>query len=373
MQDPDEIEILHIDPEIERTFRQRRREQRRTRVMAENQNQIQDALQNGALPVQQPPQAQPILVGDYVNPLPAPIQPPIIYPPFGQANFHIRPDVINLFQNHQDIRFSEKATENPHEHIQAFTMLCDVISHEGMSRDAFRMRLFPHTLKEGAKIWMMSQSPGSIVSWNDMVKKFTMKFFPPSRVHQIRNEVYLFRQRDFETYPEAWDRFKSAFRKCPNLNIPKLAQIYLFYNGLRSEFRNIVDASAGGSILTIEVDDAHNLFERIAENQANWPTDREAPRKAAGMHNIDSVTALAAQMEAITKKLDTLTQSVNMVQTPTPMCAGCGADHITTSCPLASTHTNQTTEVSYAQNYQRQNGPYLYNYHPSLNKHPNYA
>lgn len=163
------------------------------RIMVENQDQIQNALQNAALPVQQPPPAQPILVRDYVNVVPTLIQPPIVYPPFGQVNFHIRPNVINLFQNHQDIKFSGKATENPHEHIQAFTMLCDIISHEGMLQDAFRMRLFPHTLKEGAKIWMISQPLGSIVSWNDMVQKFTMKFFPPSRVHQIRNEVYLFR------------------------------------------------------------------------------------------------------------------------------------------------------------------------------------
>ncbi|XP_022846187.1 uncharacterized protein LOC111368910 [Olea europaea var. sylvestris] len=218
----------------------------------------------------------------------------------------------------------------------------------------------------------MSQLSGSIISWNDMAQKFTMKFFPPSRVHQIRNEVYLFRQKDHETYPKAWDRFKSAFRKCPNLDVPKLAQIYLFYNGLHAEFRNIVDASVGGSILTIEVDDAHNLFERIAENQANWLTDREAPRKIVGLHNVDAVTALVAQMEAITKKLDTLTQFVHMVQHPAPVCAGCGVDHITTSCPLTSTHMGQSAEVNYSQNYQRQNGSYPYNYHPGLNKHSNY-
>ncbi|XP_022897451.1 uncharacterized protein LOC111411123 [Olea europaea var. sylvestris] len=56
------------------------------------------------------------------------------------------------------------------------------------------------------------------------------------------------------------------------------------------------------------------------------------------------MTALAAQMEAITKKLDTLTQSVLMVQHPALVCAGCGADHITSSYPLASTHKGQSAE-----------------------------
>ncbi|XP_022846320.1 uncharacterized protein LOC111369065 [Olea europaea var. sylvestris] len=62
-----------------------------------------------------------------------------------------------------------------------------------------------------------------------------------------------------------------------------------------------------------------------------------------------------------------------MVQHPASICAGCGTDHITSSFPLASTHMGQSAEVSYAQNYQRQNGSYPYNYHPGLNKHSNYS
>lgn len=162
-----------------------------------------------------------------------------------------------------------------------------------------------------------------------------MKFFQPSQVHKIRNEVYLFSQRNFDTYPKAWDMFKSTFRKCPNLDIPKLAQIYLFHNGLCFEFRNIIDASVGRSILYIEVDDAHNLIERIAENLANWPTDGEVLRKVARMHNVHAVTTLAAMIEAKTKKLDTFTQSMHMIQHPAPICIGCEVDHITTRCPLA--------------------------------------
>ncbi|XP_022860049.1 uncharacterized protein LOC111380654 [Olea europaea var. sylvestris] len=325
--------------------------------MAKNQHQNQ--AQN-PLPLSQPIQPDPsravanhgeVSVRDFVNPVPAPIQPPIIYSPFGQANFHIRPNVINLFQNHQ----------------------CDVISHKGMSRDAFRMCPFPHTLKEGAKIWMMSQPPGSIVSWNDMIQKFTMKFFSPTRVHQIRNEIHTFKQKELESYPETWEMYKNLLRKCPNLEIPKQVQMYIFYYEIRQEFKNMVDASAGGSIMAINVDDAYELYERIAENQSMWPSDKEVSRKTTGIYNVDAVIALTAQMEAITRKLDSLTHSVNMVQTPTPKCASCGVDHITANCSLASTHIGQPANVSYAQNYQRQNGPYTYNYHPSLNKHPNYA
>lgn len=78
-------------------------------------------------------------------------------------------------------------------------------------------------------------------------------------------------------------------------------------------------------------------------------------------------------MEAITRKLDTLTHSVNIIQTPAPICVGCGADHIIASYPMAFTHISQPIEINYTQNYRRQNGPYINNYHLSLNKHPNYT
>lgn len=75
---------------------------------------------------------------------------------------------------------------------------------------------------------MYSLPPESTILWKNMVQIFFMKFFPPSRAHQIKREVYIFRQRDFEIYPKAWDKFKSAFRKCPNLDVPKLVQKYFF-------------------------------------------------------------------------------------------------------------------------------------------------
>lgn len=147
-------------------------------------------------------------------------------------------------------------------------MLCEVISYEGISTDAFRMRLFPHTLKDTARECFLCLPPGSIQSWNDMVQKFTMKFFPPSQVHQVRNEVHTFKQKELESYLEAWEGFKNFFRKCPSLDIPKKAQQYLFHYGLKQKFRNMIDVFARGSVMKLDVDEAYDLYERIAKNQS---------------------------------------------------------------------------------------------------------
>lgn len=62
-------------------------------------------------------------------------------------------------------------------------MLYEVISHEGISIDAFPMCLLPHTIKDDARGWLHLLLVGSIVNWDDIMHKFTMKLFLPSGVH----------------------------------------------------------------------------------------------------------------------------------------------------------------------------------------------
>ncbi|XP_022857778.1 uncharacterized protein LOC111378774 [Olea europaea var. sylvestris] len=62
-----------------------------------------------------------------------------------------------------------------------------------------------------------------------------------------------------------------------------------------------------------------------------------------------------------------------MVHQSPPVCEGCRADHNTTHCPLASTHVNQSEEMSYAQNFQRQQNSLFSNtFNPSWRNHPNF-
>ena len=41
-----------------------------------------------------------------------------------------------------------------------------------------RLKLFPFTLKDKAKIWLNSLSPRSIQTWTDLKAEFLKKFFP---------------------------------------------------------------------------------------------------------------------------------------------------------------------------------------------------
>ena len=111
-----------------------------------------------------------------------------------------------------------------------------------------------------------SLAPNSITTWEEMARKFMLKYFPPSRIVQFRNEITSFVQLETESFYEAWERFKELLRKCPYHGIQPWVQIQTFYNGLMSQTKSIVDVVAGGSIMTKTYDEAYELMEKLASN-----------------------------------------------------------------------------------------------------------
>ena len=93
--------------------------------------------------------------------------------------------------------------------------------------------------------------------------------------------------------------------KCPHHELPDWLQIQTFYNGLISGHRAMIDVTAGGSLMRKTLDDAYQLLDDMANNAFNWQSER-ANRKPAGIHSIDTLSSLSAQMELLNKKMDGL-------------------------------------------------------------------
>nr|GEX61657.1 hypothetical protein [Tanacetum cinerariifolium] len=77
-----------------------------------------------------------------------------------------------------------------------------------------------------------------------MAKIFLGKYFPPSMVTKLRNEITNFRQRTDESLFEAWERYKLSIDHCPNQNMLPVTQIDTFYNGLTLRHRDTINATA---------------------------------------------------------------------------------------------------------------------------------
>nr|GEY34596.1 reverse transcriptase domain-containing protein [Tanacetum cinerariifolium] len=63
-----------------------------------------------------------------------------------------------------------------------------------------------------------------INTFEQMAKMFLGKYFPPSMVTKLRNEITNFRQRLDESLFEAWERYKLSIDRCPNHNMLPLLQ-----------------------------------------------------------------------------------------------------------------------------------------------------
>ena len=61
-----------------------------------------------------------------------------------------------------------------------------------------RLKLFPFTLKDKAKIWLNSLRPRSIRTWTNFQAEFLKKFFPTHRTNSLKRQISNFSAKESE-------------------------------------------------------------------------------------------------------------------------------------------------------------------------------
>ena len=89
----------------------------------------------------------------------------------------------------------------------------------GVSDDALCLTLFPYSLTHHATAWFDRLPKNSIHTFEEMVAKFLAKYFPPSMVTKLLNDISNFRQLPNESLFEAWERYKLSIDRCPSHNM----------------------------------------------------------------------------------------------------------------------------------------------------------
>ncbi|KAH9679446.1 hypothetical protein KPL71_026137 [Citrus sinensis] len=233
------------------------------------------------------------------------------------------------------------------------------------------IRLFPFSLRDRARAWLNSLLPDSITTWNDLADKLLMKYFPPTKNAKLRNEITSFHQLEDESLCDAWERFKELLRKCPHHGIPYCIQLGTFYNALNPSTRLMVDASVNGALLSKSYNEAYEILERIANNNYQWPSTRQAAaRGTTRVHNVNALTALSAQVTSLTKMIKAMTiapATVNQIYDMS--CIYCGEGHLFDNCP------GNPASVNYVGNFNRQNQDNLYSntYNPGWRQYSNFS
>ena len=240
-----------------------------------------------------------------------------------------------------------------------------------MTDDAIRLRLFPFSLRDKAKVWLNSLPPGIITTWEELAQKFLAKYFPPAKTAKLRNDITTFIQFEGESLYEAWERYKDLLRRCPHHDLPAWLQVQTFYNGLGATNRSMVDAAASGALMSKTPEAAYELMEELASNNYQWPTERAMPRKTAGVLELDSITSLAAQMETLSQQLGKM--NVNAIQTNV-FCDHCAGNHSSADCQVGNPFAQSSYgQANYVSNFQHQNNPYSNTYNLGWRNHPNFS
>ncbi|XP_062116773.1 uncharacterized protein LOC133830740 [Humulus lupulus] len=237
-----------------------------------------------------------------------------------------------------------------------FLELCATFKFNGVSDDAIRLRLFPFSLRDRAKSWLISLQANSINTWEELAQKFLSKFFPPTKAAKLRGEINNFYQNEGESLYDAWERFKDLLRKCPHHGIEKWMLVHNFYNGLCGTTRTIIDAVAGGAFMSKGADE----------------------RKVAGVHELDDITPLTAQVASLTKQLqqNKISAQVQAIQMQSG-CELCGGPHLYEQCTAANMYGNMPVNQAQVQavgNFQRPyQNPFANTYNHGWRNHPNFS
>ncbi|XP_024178805.1 uncharacterized protein LOC112184801 [Rosa chinensis] len=287
----------------------------------------------------------------------------VVAPIHAGVRFEIRPATIQSLPN-----FYGKTNEDPYLHVEEFKDICGTFQYE-ISDEQIRLRLFPFSLKDKARKWLSSLPPGSINTWDDLVKKFLLKFFPAKKTNALQAEIFGFSQPEGEPFYESWERYKDLFLKCPHHGFSKPQKAQFFYRGLNSQSRSMVDATVGGSLMGKTADEAIQAFETICENSQQYDPYTTVPKRG-GLYEVSASTKLEEQVAALARQMKSLTPLLNKAARET--CASCSSiAHTTEACPE---NFFQDEQVNMVNNYRRPvNDPFSNTYNPGWRQHPNFS
>nr|GEY07174.1 reverse transcriptase domain-containing protein [Tanacetum cinerariifolium] len=244
-----------------------------------------------------------------------------------ETNFGLKNDMIQQVPN--SCQFHGMPGEDANKHLDKFLHVTQSIKVNGITDDALYLYLFPHSLTHHAAAWFDCLPRNSINTFEQMAKMFLGKYFPPSMVTKLRNEITNFRQRPDKSLFEAWERYKLSIDQCPNHNLLPVTHIDTFYNGLTLRHRDTINAAAGGTFMKRRPEECYDLIKNMTAHRNDWDTSAQRSESSNSITSSSDtkIAALKAEMAKINKNLMRVPQVNQQVKSVTPNCETCGGPH----------------------------------------------
>nr|GEW01070.1 reverse transcriptase domain-containing protein [Tanacetum cinerariifolium] len=217
----------------------------------------------------------------------------------------------------------------------------------GITNDALRLYLFPRSLTHHPTAWFDRFLRNSINTFEQMAKMFLGKYFPPSMVTKLKNEITNFRRHPYESLFEAWERYKLSIDHFPNLNILPVTQIDTFYKRLTLRHCDTINAATGGTFMKRCPEECYDLIENMTAHHNDWDTSAQRSESSSSITSFSDskIVALKAKMAKINKNLIKVLQINQQVKAVTPSCETYGGPHSYNDCPATVDQTQNVLDA----------------------------
>ncbi|GJZ35558.1 protein kinase-like domain, concanavalin A-like lectin/glucanase domain protein [Tanacetum coccineum] len=257
----------------------------------------------------------------------------------GNVNFEIK---SQFMQELRDDTFSKTKNDDSHEHVERVLDIVSLFNIPGVSHNAVILRVFPITLTRASKRWVDRLPLGTFNSWDLLKKAFIQRYCPPSKTAKQLEEIRNFKQEGDETLYQAWERYNDLLYKCPTHDINSHQKVNIFYNGLGTMNRQLLDSQ--GPIPGMTPAQALTAIQTMADHSQKWH-DGSSSRNIESSSNSEGIAAIVNKLENLGRDMKKLKENVHAIQVG---CQICGGAHLDKDCPL-NEEVKSVEEVKYGE------------------------
>lgn len=160
-------------------------------------------------------------------------------------------------------------SEDPDSFMFEFDILC---RSYGYTDDTHKIRLFLATLKATTLKWFMGLGEHTITSWEDMRKNFLKKYQVYCRPRDLKEDIIMMSQKEYESLEEYLERFLYNLQKFKQHSLDPDTIRTFFLKGIRDDYLDILNVMGKGDI-------SYFPFDKIAELCQNYSRGREKSGK----------------------------------------------------------------------------------------------
>ena len=297
----------------------------------------------------------------------------------------VRPYLVPLLPTYHSME-----NENPYTHIRDFEEVCTTFKEGMMDMDLLKLKAFPLTLKDKAKIWLNSLRPRTIRNLVELQAEFLKKFISAHKTNNLNRQIYTFAAQDGERFYQCWERFMETISACPHHGFDTWMLVNHFYGDMSPAMKQLLETMCGGDFLSKHPDEAMDFLNYVTETSKGWdePNPREIERLSPSVNQRGGMYALSEEME-MKARISTLARKVEELEgkqlhevhamTENPAQSNPCTNfqfpvHPAEQCPMAPSMKDLMSECANTVGQykpQQPNAPYGNTYNSNWQNHPN--